>query len=165
MAATLPRGAQSGWKGEKGTAIACTGETRQFYDAVARFAERFGYLSVYFLQHGAVTIAAHFGLTYAGRYYPLKIAYDENYSQYRPGHSIAGAVLEDCARHGIQEFDWLGHWTEAKAKWTSEERRQNFCYIFRGTLPGRALYWEARLQERVGDRLESAIRKLLHPAA
>ena len=155
---------QSGWKGQKGTAIACSRETRHFYDALARFAEQFGYLSVYFLEHGGVIIAAHFGLTYAGKFYPLKIAYDETYSQYRPGHLIAGAVMEDCARRGIREFDWLGHWSPAKAEWTSDVRQQNFCYIFRDSLRGRALYWETRLQRTLQDKVTSAIQALLHRA-
>jgi hypothetical protein len=40
----------SGWKGRSGTAIACDSQTREFYDAIARAAADFGYLSLDFLE-------------------------------------------------------------------------------------------------------------------
>ncbi len=145
---------QSGWKGKRGTAIACDGETRQFYDSIANYAARYGYLSLYFLHQGDAVVAAHFALTYGGRYYPLKIAYDETYSQYGPGHLIAGAVLRDCKERGLSEFDWLGHWTEAKGEWASEVRPHNFCYIFRPSFTGRILHAQIPLAYRLKDAFQ-----------
>ena len=151
---------QSGWKGKRGTAIACNRETREFYDSIAKCAAQYAYLSLYFLQQGDSVLAAHFGFTCGGGYYPLKVAYDERYSQYGPGHLIIGAVLQDCAARGLSEFDCLGHWTEAKAKWSSQVRPHNFCYIFRTDLVGRILLAQTRLAHRLG----SAIRRLKHSA-
>lgn len=74
-----------GWKGKRGTAISCNRETQQFYDSIATHAAKHGYLSLYFLRQGNSPLAAHFALTYGGRYYPLKVAFDESYSQYGPG--------------------------------------------------------------------------------
>ncbi|MGB6260344.1 MAG: GNAT family N-acetyltransferase [Candidatus Sulfotelmatobacter sp.] len=149
---------QSGWKGKRGTAIACSGEMRQFYDSIANYAAQYGYLSLYFLQQGDSVLAAHFAFTCGGGYYPLKVAYDEKYSQYGPGHLIIGAVLQDCAARGLSEFDCLGHWTKAKAKWASQVRLHNCCYIFRRSLSGRML----RAQTRIGHRLGVDIRRLKH---
>ncbi len=149
---------QSGWKGKRGTAIACDRETRQFYDSIAKYAAQYGYLSLYFLQQGDSVLAAHFAFTCGGRYYPLKVAYDEKYSQYGPGHLIIGAVLRDCTARGLSEFDCLGHWTEAKAKWASQVRLHNCCYIFRRSLAGRILHSQTRL----GHRLGAEIRRLKH---
>lgn len=149
---------QRGWKGKRGTAIACNRETRQFYDSVAGYAAQYGYLSLYFLQQGDSVLAAHFGFTCGGGYYPLKVAYDERYSQYGPGHLIIGGVLQDCAARGLSEFDCLGHWTEAKAKWASQVRPHNFCYIFRRNLAGRILL----AQTRLGHQLGATIRRLKH---
>ncbi len=151
---------QSGWKGRRGTAISCHRETRQFYDSVANYAAQYGYLSLYFLQQGDSILAAHFAFTCGGGYYPLKVAYDEQFSQYGPGHLIIGAVLQDCAARGLSEFDCLGHWTEAKAKWSSQVRPHNFCYIFRRNLAGRILL----AQTRLGHRLGATIRRLKHSA-
>ena len=78
---------QSGWKGKRGTAIACNRETRQFYDSVANYAAQYGYLSLYFLQQGYSVLAAHFGFTCGGGYYPLKVAYDEQLQPIRTGTS------------------------------------------------------------------------------
>ena len=147
---------QSGWKGKRGTAIACNRETRQFYDSIANYAAQYGYLSLYFLQQGDSVLAAHFGFTCGGGYYPLKVAYDERYSQYGPGHLIIGAVLQDCAARGLSEFDCLGHWTEAKAKWASQVRPHNFCYIFRRNLSGRILLAQTRLGHRLGADIRQA---------
>jgi CelD/BcsL family acetyltransferase involved in cellulose biosynthesis len=149
---------QSGWKGKRGTAIACNRGTRQFYDSVASYAAQYGYLSLYFLQQGDTVLAAHFAFTCGGGYYPLKVAYDERYSQHGPGHLIIGAVLQDCASRGLSEFDCLGHWTEAKAKWASQVRPHNFCYVFRRNLAGRILF----AQTRLGHRLGATIRRLKH---
>ena len=113
---------------------------------------------LYFLQQGDSVLAAHFAFTCGGGYYPLKVAYDEKYSQYGPGHLIIGAVLQDCAARGLSEFDCLGHWTKAKAKWASQVRLHNCCYIFRRSLSGRML----RAQTRIGHRLGVDIRRLKH---
>lgn len=151
---------QKGWKGKKGTAIACKKETKQFYDSIAKSAAEYGYLSLHFLLLNGSPVAAHFALTYAGRYYPLKVAYDENYSQYGPGHLIIGAVLQDCLERGLTEFDFLGHWTEAKSKWASEVRSHNFSYIFRKGIVGRMLYAETYLSHKVQSALRSWIHSL-----
>jgi CelD/BcsL family acetyltransferase involved in cellulose biosynthesis len=137
---------QSGWKGRKGTAIGCSKEMQQFYDSVARAAEQFGYLSMYLLDHGDRTIAAHLAFTHAGRYYPVKVAYDESFHVFGPGHLIIGRVLEDCVARGLIEFDCLGDWTDAKSKWAEAIRPHSFCGIYRNTALGYALRAEAQLR-------------------
>ena len=149
---------QSGWKGKRGTAIACKAKTRQFCDSIAAYAARYGYLTLYFLEQGDAVVAAHFAFTCGGRYYPLKVAFDENFSEYGPGHLIIGNVLQDCAARGVSEFDCLGQWTEAKARWASEVRVHNSCYIFRPSLAGRILHAQIPLL----DRLNNNLRKLKH---
>ena len=149
---------QSRWKGKRGTAIASNRETRQFYDSVAKSATQYGYLSLYFLQQGDSVLAAHFGFTCGGAYYPLKVAYDERYSQYGPGHLIIGAVLQDCVARGLSEFDCLGHWTKRRQNGSSQVRPHNFCYIFRRNLAGRILL----AQTRLGHRLGATIQRLKH---
>jgi CelD/BcsL family acetyltransferase involved in cellulose biosynthesis len=150
---------QSGWKGRKGTAIASKPEMRQFFDAVARGAEKFGYLSMYFLEQGEATLAAHLAFTYGGRYYPVKVAYDENFSQYGPGHLIIGRILQDCVERGLSEFDCLGETTDAKAKWTSNVRPHTACCIFRNTAVGRLL----RAETQMRHKLDQTARRVLRP--
>ena len=149
---------QGGWKGKRGTAIACNAKTRQFCDSIAIDAARYGYLTLYFLHLGDTPVAAHFAFTCGGQYYPLKVAFDENFSEYGPGHLIIGAVLQDCAARGLSEFDCLGQWTEAKARWATEVRVHNSCYIFRPNLAGCLLHAQTSLIYR----LNTALRKLKH---
>jgi len=130
---------QSGWKGKKGTAILDSNETRQFYDSVAKSAERFGYLSLYFLEQGSSTIAAQFGLTYRGKHYAVKSGYDEKYEEYGPGHLITGMTLRDCVQRGICEYDFLGQQEGWKMEWASEVRPHASCHIFRKSLLGHLL--------------------------
>jgi CelD/BcsL family acetyltransferase involved in cellulose biosynthesis len=137
---------QSGWKGREGSAILCRPDLRKFYDGLVRGAEQFGYLSMYFLDLGGTTIAAHLAFTYGGRYYPIKVAYDESFSSYGPGHLIIARVLEDCVARGLSRFDCLGEWTDAKAKWTARVRPHVSCCIFRDTIAGRTLCAQTQLQ-------------------
>lgn len=151
---------RSGWKGRKGTAIACSQETQQFYDSIVRGAEEFGYLSMYFLDMGEATVAAHLAFTYGGRYFPVKVAYDENFSEFGPGHLIIGRVLEDCVLRGLTEFDCLGDWTDAKAKWTETVRPHSFCAIYRKSAQGHVLCAGAQLRHD----LNQTVHRLLGPA-
>jgi CelD/BcsL family acetyltransferase involved in cellulose biosynthesis len=155
---------QRGWKGKKGTAIACSAEMRVFYDAVVRAAEQFGYLSMYFLDLGDATIAAHLAFTYGGHYYPVKVAYDESFSAYGPGHLIIARVLEDCVTRGLTEFDCLGDWTDAKAKWTEKVRSHSYCGIFRDSSVGHILCAETLLHHHVQQTAFQVLRPIVQKA-
>jgi CelD/BcsL family acetyltransferase involved in cellulose biosynthesis len=130
----------SGWKGKEGTAIACSEQTRQFYDEIARNGERFGYLSLFFLDFNGHPVAAQFGLTHAGRYFMPKLAIDESYRKSGPGHLLIHEIMRDCVENGICEFDFTGPWAEYKAKWTSINRSHFTLMIFRKNITGRILH-------------------------
>jgi CelD/BcsL family acetyltransferase involved in cellulose biosynthesis len=151
---------QSGWKGRKGTAIACSSQTTQFFDEIARNAERFGYLSIYLLKLGDATLAAHLAFTYAGGYYPVKVAYEEKFGIFGPGHLIIGRVLEDCVQRGLSRFDCLGDWTDAKSKWAEDVLSHSYCGIFRNNVGGRI----RRAQTQLRRELNQAAHRILGPA-
>jgi len=112
---------------------------------------------MYFLELDDAIIAAHLGLTYGGRYYPIKVAYDERYSGYGPGHLIIGRVLEDCLQRGLSRFDCLGEWTNAKAKWTSHVRPHTSCCIFRNTAAGHVLLAQAHLRRNLHQTVRRVV--------
>ena len=143
-----------GWKGAEGSAIVCNPETRQFYDEVSQAAERFGYLSMYSLELDGVLLASHFGLSHRGRYFSPKIAYNEKYPQYAPGHLIVSEILQDCASRGIAEYDITGVNDEWKMKWTSETRAKFKYYVFRRGLRG-------SLAHALMFRMRPALKKLI----
>jgi CelD/BcsL family acetyltransferase involved in cellulose biosynthesis len=130
---------RSGWKGKKGTAIACDAQTRGFYDQIAQAAAQFGYLSIYRLQCGEHTVAMQFGLTHSESFFLLKPAYDENFSWGAPGHVITQEVLRDLLARGVKEFDFLMPQMEWKQEWATTARPHATCYIFARSLVGRAL--------------------------
>ncbi len=131
---------RSGWKGQEDSAIAYNEKTRQFYDEVGQAAARFGYLSLYFLELKGRTIAAHFGLACRGRYFMPKCAYDEDFSQFAPGHLIVHAILGDLVERGFCEYDFTGAFDEWKAKWTHNFRRHAWRFVFNEGLIGSAAY-------------------------
>ena len=131
---------RSGWKGQEGTAIACHADTREFYDGAARAAARYGYLSLYLLERDHDLIAAQFGLTYGGRYYLLKPAYDESLKAFGPGQLIMYEVLVDAVQRGLTGCEFLGSDDEWKLRWTSDTRTFSWYYAFQPGPYGRLLH-------------------------
>jgi len=130
----------SGWKGRDRTAIACSPDTRRYWDEIATAAARFGYLSLYILRFSGAPVASHFGLFHGGRYYIPKVAYDEQFASFGPGHLMIEAALRDCVGRGITEFDFVGPSMPWKLEWTDQVRPHANCYIFRDNSYGRMLY-------------------------
>lgn len=126
----------AGWKGSEGSAIACNPNIRMFYDEVSQAAERYGYLSMYSLELDGELLASHFGLTHKGRYFSPKIAYNEKFPQYAPGHLIVSEILNDCASRGISEYDITGVNDDWKMKWTAHLRSKFIYFVFRKGLLG-----------------------------
>ena len=153
-----------GWKGRKGTAIACNQAAQDFFDSIAKSAAEAGYLALYFLDFKDKPIAAQFGLAFGGVYYPIKTAFDETYSAYSPGQLITSAILRDCVDRDFCELDFLGQWAQWKADWTKTVRPHYSCYIFRDSLKGRmlaAITKAEHAKERAIDQLREWSRKSL----
>jgi CelD/BcsL family acetyltransferase involved in cellulose biosynthesis len=126
----------AGWKGVEGTAIAYTEQGPQFYNEISKWAESLGCLCMYTLELDDQLLAAHFGLSYRGRYFSPKVAYNENFKPWAPGHLIVEEILRDCAARQVHEYDITGQNDEWKAKWTSQTRPQCTQYIFRKGISG-----------------------------
>lgn len=144
----------AGWKGAERTAIASTPQNLQFYDEISKAAQRFGYLCMYALELNDRPIASHFGFSYRGRYFSPKVAYDENFRQYAPGHLIVEEILRECASRGIREYDITGQNDDWKTKWTSQTRPQCIQFIFRKGISG-------RLAHALRFRLRPQLKKML----
>jgi CelD/BcsL family acetyltransferase involved in cellulose biosynthesis len=130
---------QSGWKGERGTAMAQEASTRGFYTELAREAAYAGRLSLYYLRVAGRAVAFQYGLTHAGRYFLLKPGYDEGLKECSPGQLLMEEVLGDCIARGLREFDFLGPDMVWKRDWTDKVRRHTWLYVFADSAFGRAL--------------------------
>jgi CelD/BcsL family acetyltransferase involved in cellulose biosynthesis len=144
----------SGWKGQEGSAIACSEVTRQFYNEVAAGAAHFGYFSLFMLELDNQLIAAHFSFTHRNRCYSPKVAYDENYKRFVPGHLIVAEILKDCLAREIREFDITGPDDDWKMKWTNETHAVSHHYAFNKGI-------SARLAYRLGFWLKAWARRII----
>jgi CelD/BcsL family acetyltransferase involved in cellulose biosynthesis len=142
----------SGWKGRIGSCALYDG-SRTFYDEVAESAARFGYFSLYMLELNGLLLAAHFSFTHRGRCYSPKVAYNEDFKQFAPGHQIVAEILRDCVARGIHGYDITGQDQPWKMKWTSEVRRIDHHFVFKGPL--------GNLAYSIGSRLRPAVGRLL----
>lgn len=130
----------SGWKGRAGTAIACRPDVRAFYAELAREAAARGYLSLFFLRCDEIPVAFHYALTYAGKYYLLKLGIDERFKPCAPGHQLVAEVIRDSCERKLVELELLGAEMPWKQDWTEQARPHAWCYAFRDTAFGRALH-------------------------
>jgi CelD/BcsL family acetyltransferase involved in cellulose biosynthesis len=153
----------SGWKGQQRSAILSDPRTRQFYDEIAESAARFGYFSLYMLESKGDLLAGHFAFTNRGCCYSPKVAYNENFSQFAPGHLIVSEILEDCSARGIQVFDITGPNDAWKMKWTNHTRPFDRYFVFRRTLLGRLAHvMRFRLRPSVARCLPRKVKALMH---
>jgi len=146
----------SGWKHKQGSAILCNKETRCFYDEIAEAAARSGYFSLYVLEFKGRLIAAHYSFTHRRCCYSPKVAYDEEFGRFAPGHLIIQEILRDCSIRGIKELDITGPNDDWKMKWTSEVRPVYHHLIFRGRLGSLAHTLRYRIRPALKNVLSRA---------
>lgn len=157
LAAALEEGfalERSGWKGERGTAIAQDAATRGFYSELARVASYAQALRLYFLRVDGRAVAFHFALVHQGRCLLLKPGYDESLKECSPGQLLMERVIDDCVKQGLKEFDFLGPDMIWKRDWTDQVRVHTWLYAFRASTFGRALraakfQWAPKAKETV----------------
>lgn len=130
---------RAGWKGAEQSAIVSNARTREFYEEVSRQCERLGTLRIYTLECAGRPVAMFYGLQQRSRYFLLKTAYDESFSDCSPGQLITQEVLRALAAESCIEFDFLGVLTDWKKDWMPQLRPHSNWYVFRGPW-GRALH-------------------------
>ncbi len=144
----------AGWKGTAGTAIASDPRTARYHRAIARIAADRGELALYALECDGIPVAMHLGLITGNRYLVPKLAYDESFHEFAPGHLLVQAVIRDCLRRGIAEFDFLGEQMAWKAEWTDLVRPSFRVTVFNRTLAGRAAH---AMRFQIGPRVNRAL--------
>jgi len=98
----------SGWKGRAGTAILSQASTARFYRQIAREAHERGLLRFSSLAVDGRVVAFDLALVAYGRYYLLKIGYDEELRKFAPGLVLRRAVIERCFSTEIDVHEFLG---------------------------------------------------------
>jgi CelD/BcsL family acetyltransferase involved in cellulose biosynthesis len=138
----------SGWKGDRGTAIASASDTRRFYSDVARWAAERDWLRLAFLRLDGEPIACDFALEHDGCWYTLKAGYDERLRSFGPGALLLRFEIEHCYARGIERLELLGHDDSFKASWTDDRAERVWLRGFRRTPSGVAAWAAVAARER-----------------
>jgi CelD/BcsL family acetyltransferase involved in cellulose biosynthesis len=128
----------SGWKQQRGTAIASRADTRRFYGALARWARDEGLLRLAFLRLDGRGVAFQFGLQDAHAYWFLKGGYDPRAAAYAPGLLLAREMVDRAAAAGLERFEFLGDAEPWKLEWTRDCRERVRVQAFAPTPIGAA---------------------------
>jgi CelD/BcsL family acetyltransferase involved in cellulose biosynthesis len=159
---------RSGWKAERGTAIAQSAETDGFYREVATWAAERGWLRLGFLRLDGRAIAFSYSLVLSGTVYVVKVGFDSELRRYAPGTILTREAIERAYSQGLSCYDFLGAEDRYKLDWTNDVhervRVQAFGRTGRGIVGfaawryGRpAAKWAvAAVRERAGRRDQAA---------
>ena len=96
---------QRGWKGKRGSALACRASDRRFFVQWASEAARRGRLMMLALAVGDRTVAMKCNVLAGAGSYAFKITYDEDYARYSPGVLLE---MENIRRfHARGDLQWM----------------------------------------------------------
>ncbi|MDI1450896.1 GNAT family N-acetyltransferase [Polyangium sp. 6x1] len=112
----------AGWKGRERTAMSFDQVVGRFFRTYALAAARSGILRVALLRIGGRAAAMQLAVEHAGRYWLLKIGYDESFRQASPGILLLRESLRRAATEKLSSYEFLGGVAPWIKPWTSEER-------------------------------------------
>lgn len=130
-----------GWKGEQGSAVLKKTGVDEFYLNIARHFDKQGQFYSSAIFFGETMVAFNFSLIFEGVFYLLKVAYDEDYSRYSPGHIMIYYILQDVFEKGLKEFDFLGPSMSWKLEWAGKSRDHYTLYLYNKTLKSKILHF------------------------
>jgi CelD/BcsL family acetyltransferase involved in cellulose biosynthesis len=129
---------RSGWKGERGTAIASQQSTRSFYTAIARSLAQRGWLRLAFLRLDRRAVAFDLAVDADGVHYLLKTGYEEAMRSLAPGLLLRHEMILRCVESGCASYEFLGSDAPWKREWTGTLRERLQLHAFDTTPAGRA---------------------------
>jgi CelD/BcsL family acetyltransferase involved in cellulose biosynthesis len=145
----------SGWKSERGTAIASCRATESFYRAVAEWAVERGWLKLAFLRVDGRAAAFDLCLEQRGVIYALKGGFDPDLRRFGPGTLLVRETLIHAFERGLTRYEFLGADDPYKLAWTDRTHDRVRIVTHPPTLRENA----ARLGERVAGRARAAVRR------
>jgi CelD/BcsL family acetyltransferase involved in cellulose biosynthesis len=109
----------AGWRGRQGTAIRCDPVRGPFYRRYASLACQEGILRICFLRIGGRVAAMQLGVECAGRFWLLKIGYDEAFARCSPGTLLLVETVRWAAERGLLSYELLGSTEPWTRPWTA----------------------------------------------
>jgi hypothetical protein len=134
----------AGWKGRTGSALLSDLNRRQFYEKYAAIASTKRILRLCFMRIGGVVAATQIAVESGGRFWLLKVGYDEAFARCSPGHLLMVETLRYAAQRGLRTFEFLGSaepWTQV---WTQQVRPCVSVWAYPNNCRGVAAFtWDA----------------------
>ena len=134
----------AGWKGRTGSALLSDPHRRQFYEKYATIASEKGILRLSFMRIGGEVAATQIAVESGGRFWLLKVGYDEKFARCSPGHLLMVQTLRYAAERGLRTFEFLGSaepWTQV---WTTDVRPCVSVWAYPNNFRGLAAFlWDA----------------------
>lgn len=155
----------SGWKGERGTAIASRPETATFYREVARWAAQRGWLRLAFLRLDARPLAFDYSLEAGGVHYLLKTGYDPELRRLGPGVLLRHEMLARAFAGGLARYEFLGADADWKREWTDRVMARWWLRAFAPSVSGLAGWAGFRFGRPIARRLVHGTRSGSGPGA
>jgi CelD/BcsL family acetyltransferase involved in cellulose biosynthesis len=110
------------WKGRGGSAMLTNPRLSGFFLQLAQRLARQGRLRVCFLRLDGAPIAMQIGVVHAGRWWVLKIGYDERWAEHSPGIQLMWDALHAAFEERLSSFEMLGSAEPWLTIWTQQER-------------------------------------------
>ncbi len=129
----------SGWKGERGTAIALQESTKAFFDGLQQRTARDVWIPI--LSVGGRAAAAQLIRVHGRALFLLKTAYDPAFAPYAPGQLLTARVMRYGLEQGMEALDFLGEDMAWKQDWEPRLRRHYHLSLFSPSGRGRYAYW------------------------
>jgi hypothetical protein len=126
----------AGWKSRNGTSLVRDELRRAFFERYAAFAAEKGILRLCFMRINGRAVATQLAVESGGRFWLLKIGFDETYAKCSPGNLLMFETIQYAIGRGLQSYEFLGKaepWTEM---WTSLIRPCESLWIYPYNLPG-----------------------------
>jgi CelD/BcsL family acetyltransferase involved in cellulose biosynthesis len=150
---------ESGWKGEQGTAINSSPETRRFYQEVAAWAASRASLRLGFLRLDGRALAFDLAVEEGGAHALLKTGFDSSWRSYAPGVLLRERMIEHCFGRGLERYDFLGDATEWKQEWIDGARELVALDAFDRTPAGMVGWVTWAYVRPTVNRVTSALRR------
>jgi CelD/BcsL family acetyltransferase involved in cellulose biosynthesis len=117
----LLRVEDSSWKGKAGSALLRDEALGGFFRRYAEAASDKGILRFFFMRIGGRAVAGELAAQCAGRFWALKIGYDEEFRRCAPGMLLTLFTLRYAAACGLHSYEFLGSIAPWTLEWTKTE--------------------------------------------
>lgn len=133
---TFVRVEGSGWKGQRGSALAARTELRAFFRAYCRRAAGRGRLRVTTLSFGSNVAAMEIAVEAYNRLWQLKIGYNDALARFYPGLHLTRHSIEAAFEGRLDAYEFLGSAAPWEQRWAPDERRYRLLAVYPTTAAG-----------------------------